>query len=173
MAVGRVLRPHGVRGDLLIEAAPDLVRMLEAGQEVYLGPARRAVRVRSLRRHGRQHLLSLESCGDRPAAEAWRGHAILVRVADLPSLEPGTYYHWQILGLRVLDEQDQARGVIAEILQTGANDVYVVRAAGRPDLLLPAIAEVVLSVDLAAQEMRVHILPGLEPSPTDAAPPSE
>lgn len=155
-----------MRGDLVIEAAPDLVRMLAPGQDVLLGPARRQARVRSLRRHGREHLFSLEGCDDRPAAEAWRGLEILVRVDDLPPLEPGTYYHWQILGLQVRDDGGRDLGVIVEILHTGANDVYVVRAPDQPDLLLPAIAEVVLSVDLAAQEMRVHLLPGLEPSPS-------
>jgi 16S rRNA processing protein RimM len=74
-----------------------------------------------------------------------------------------TYYRWQILGLQVWSDEQQNLGQIVEILETGANDVYLVRSESGEELLLPAIEPVVLQVDLVGKRMRVHLLPGLRP----------
>ncbi len=161
VAVGRVLRPHGVRGALLIEAARDLVAMLKPQSKIYLGGGREAAIVHSIQPHGTQYLLVLENVSGREAAEGYRGMELCLGWTDLPSLAPGTYYHWQIVGLEVVTEEGEALGRVTEILQTGANDVYVVQTAGRPEILLPAIEPVVREIDLEAGLMRVHLLPGL------------
>jgi 16S rRNA processing protein RimM len=76
-------------------------------------------------------------------------------------LPEGQYYQHQLIGLKVISDEGQALGQLAEILETGANDVYVVRGGGGKDVLLPAIEDVILGIDLDKKEMRVHVLPGL------------
>ncbi|MEW6567543.1 MAG: ribosome maturation factor RimM [Chloroflexota bacterium] len=161
LAVGRVLRPHGVRGELLVEVAPDLVGLISPKTPVYLGPRHKHCVVRSLRRHRRQVLLSLEGCGDREAAERWRGAEIDIRLAELEPLPSGVYYDWQMVGLHVWTESGELLGVMKEILRTGANDVYLVRSASGDELLLPALDSVILEVDLDEGRLLVRLPPGL------------
>jgi 16S rRNA processing protein RimM len=150
-----------VRGALLIEAARDLVGMLGPQSKLYLGGGREAAVVRSIQPHGQQYLLLLEGVTGRGAADGYRGQELFLGRSDLPTLAAGTYYHWQIVGLEVVTEEGEALGRVTEILQTGANDVYVVQAPGGAEILLPAIEPVVREIDLEAGRMRVHLLPGL------------
>lgn len=161
LAVGRVLRPHGVRGELLVEVAPDSVALFAPRRNVYLGPRHRRFEVRWLRPHRRQYLLALERCVDRKAAERWRGVEIHVRLSELEPLPPGVFYDWQLIGLEVRSVSGEALGRLVEILRTGANDVYLVRGGSGDEILLPAIDSVVLDIDLEAGRMRVQLPPGL------------
>jgi 16S rRNA processing protein RimM len=101
-------------------------------------------------------LLRLEGVGDRTAAEALRGAALMVREADLPALPEDVYYIHQIIGLRVLTTGGRDLGPVTDVIETGANDVYVTAQA-----LIPAIAEVVKTVDLAAGTIVIEPMPGL------------
>ncbi len=161
MAVGRVLRPHGVRGHLLVDVAPDAVGLFSPRRTIYLGPRHRRFEVRWLRRHRRQYLLALEECSDREGADRWRGADIHVRLSEVEPLPAGVFYDWQLIGLEVRGEAGDVLGKVAEILRTGANDVYLVRAASGGEILLPAIDSVVLEIDLEAGQMRVRLPPGL------------
>jgi 16S rRNA processing protein RimM len=159
LAVGRIVRPHGVRGGLVLEPYSDLVTAIAEGGRVFLGDAQRAATVAGLRRHGDRYLLELKGCTSREAAEALRSAEVRVPAEQVDSLPHGTYFHWQILGLTVITDAGAALGQVSEILSTGANDVYVV--TGERELLLPATDEVVLQVDPAGGRMIVHLLPGM------------
>lgn len=161
IAVGRVVRPHGVRGVLLVEAISELIHRLEPSSQIFLGEYKRVAEVEYLRPHKDRFLLALDSLEDRDQAEEWRGSELFLRTADSESLPEGIYYHWQIIGLEVETEEGEAMGVIQKILETGANDVYVVEQSGRKELLLPAIDEVIREVDLDGGRMVVRLLPGL------------
>jgi 16S rRNA processing protein RimM len=128
---------------------------------IFLGKRRRQERLRSIQRHGDHVRIHIEGCDDRAQAEAYRGDEVQVRLGDAPPLPEGRYYHWQILGLRVVSEQGETVGRIRQILETGANDVYVVDLDGGDEILLPAITSVVHSVDLEQGVMNVRLLPGL------------
>jgi 16S rRNA processing protein RimM len=78
-------------------------------------------------------------------------------------LEQGEYYHHQLLGLEVIDENGKPLGLLSSILETGANDVYVVRDQTGAEILVPAIDSVVLDIDLDNKHVRVHLLSGLLP----------
>ena len=85
-----------------------------------------------------------------------RGKVVFVKAEGLPKLPEGEYYHHQLIGLTVVDEKEQTLGVLESILETGANDVYVIRTPEGKELLLPAIEEVVLVVDLDKHQMIVR-----------------
>jgi 16S rRNA processing protein RimM len=108
--------------------------------------------------------LLLEGCEDRDSAEHWREQTIFIRLEEAEPLPEGVYYRWQILGLDVVSDQDEPLGKVEQILETGANDVYLVRDESGNELLLPAIESVILQVDLERGRLLVHLLPGLRPS---------
>ena len=94
-------------------------------------------------------------------AGLYRNTWVYVPTADRPELPEGEYYHHQLLGLNVVTTEDRELGILADIIETGANDVYVVRDADGNEVLLPAIPPVILDVNLADRQMRVHLLDGL------------
>lgn len=162
LAIGRILRPHGVRGELLLETLTEFPAHLAEVDTVYIGaeaepaphPLRRA------RLHQKELLLQLGDCADRDAADAYRGQTVFIRQEQAAPLPPGRYYHHQIIGLAVVSDTGEALGNVAEILETGSADVYVVRGESG-ELLLPAIKDVILSIDLDAKRLTVHVLEGL------------
>jgi 16S rRNA processing protein RimM len=162
LVAGHIVRPHGVRGDLLVEGSPGLMASLSAEALVYLdSSAGSSKKVRAIRPHQNRFLLSLEGVVDRDGAERLRGREILIKATDAEALADGAYYHWQILGLKVVSDAGEALGTVTRIIETGANDVYVVSRAGEKDLLIPAIASVVRSVDPEGGTVTITLIPGL------------
>jgi 16S rRNA processing protein RimM len=168
LAVARVRRPFGVRGQLLLEVLTEFPQRMLQAKTIFIGEEHRAVAVASIRRHGDDFVIALEGVADREPAENLRGQILYMRFDDMPPLPEGTYYLHQVEGLTVATESGEILGTVREILKTGANDVYVVRGE-RGELLLPAIQPVILSVQLETKTMVVRLLDGLEwgksPSP--------
>lgn len=106
-------------------------------------------------------LVKLDSVGDRTTANELRGQLLTVPETEAEPLPEGVYYHFQMMDMPVHTSEGENLGRIAEIIQTGANDVYVVRLEGRRDILIPALEEVILSVDLAGDGMTVRLPEGL------------
>ncbi len=160
-AIGRVLRPHGIRGELRVEILTDFPERVGELRYVYVGARHRRNRLQSARPHRGALLIKLEGCDDRNAAELLRGALIHVALEDAVPLEEGEYYHFQVLGVQVETEAGEPLGEVVEVLSTpGANDVYVVHGP-RGEVLLPAIRDVVLELDVEAKRMVVHLMPGL------------
>lgn len=160
LAVGRVLRPHGVRGELRVEILTDYPERLSLHQVLYLGPEARPYPVEGVRFHRGAALIKLAGCDDRNRAEELRGQLVQVPIEAAVPLEEGEYYHFQIVGVEVVTDQGESLGRVAEVLDTGANDVYIVRGP-RGEVLIPAIEEVVQELDLVARRMVVTLPPGL------------
>jgi 16S rRNA processing protein RimM len=161
LLVGRVVRPHGVRGDLMVQPLSEILDSVRPGARVFVGGRAHPIALVSLRRHGRAYLMRLEGCGSRESAESFRGEEVRVRMEETAPLAPGRYYYWQIIGLRVVTEEGQPLGVVRQILETGANDVYIVGPDTGKDILLPAISSVIRKIDLDKGEMVVRLIPGL------------
>lgn len=162
LVVGLLRRPHGVRGEIMIEIITDFPERLKVGEKFYLGDAHMPVTVRSSRKHKQGILLSFEGINDRDEIGAHRNSYLYVDVNDWPPLPEGEYYDYELLGLEVIvEETGEVLGELVEVLETGANDVYVVESESGQEYLLPAIPEVVLDVDLDTEQMKVYLLPGL------------
>jgi len=161
LVVGKIRRPHGVGGEALVEIYTDFPERLAPKTLIFVGAAHQPLTIRKRRPHKDGLLLAFEDITTPEQVGLLRNLMISIPAADRPPLPEGEYYHHQILGLSVVDEDGQELGKLAEILETGANDVYVVTRDDGTELLLPAISDVLLDVDLPRKTMRVHLLPGL------------
>jgi 16S rRNA processing protein RimM len=161
LVIGKLRRPHGLRGEMLMDVLTDFPERLVPGATVFLGEEHQPQRISGLRSHDQALLVTIAGFPTPDEVSRFRNHLVYVRVDDRPVLPEGEYYHHQLLGLKVVQDSGETLGIVSEILITGANDVYVVRPEDGPEILLPAIAEVVREIDLAQGLMVVHLLPGL------------
>jgi 16S rRNA processing protein RimM len=160
LAVARVRRPFGLKGELLLEVLTDFPARLTQNELLYAGDERIPCEVETIRRHGTDMVLQLKTVRDRDAAEKMRGEVFSIRVDDLPPLPAGVYYLHQIEGIEVFTEQGERLGRVKEILKTGANDVYVVQG-DKAEILLPAIPQVIREVRLEEGKIIVRMMEGL------------
>jgi len=160
--VGRVLRPHGIRGELRVAPETDFPERLAGLHEAVLlqGGRITPVHVERARPHGREVLVKLAGIDSMDQAERWRGAEVAVPRREAAALPEGRHYVFEIIGLRVQTDTGEELGTVAEILRTGSNDVYVVRGAGR-EYLIPAISTVIARLDPAAGLLVVRPLPGM------------
>lgn len=161
LAVGFLRRPHGVHGEIIMDVHTDFPERLTARTKVFIGEDHQPIRIASTRPHGTAMLVSFNGLTTPEAVGRYRNQWVYVRTADRPPLDEGQYYHHQLIGLRVVTDEGRELGELVEIMQTGANDVYIVRAEGGAEVLLPAIPDVLLGIDLPQKEIRVHLLEGL------------
>ena len=160
LVVGKIVAAFGTKGEVRVMSQTDFPRRFDPGAELWVERDERRFIVEHCRWQKGQAVLKLSAVGDRDQAEELRGRYLRVPGSDLAELEEGEYYLFQLMGLRASTEDGRELGRIKDVLQTGANDVYIVDTPAG-ELLLPAIKDVVKSVDLAAGRMVVHLLPGL------------
>ena len=153
-AVGRVLRPHALKGELRVTAFSPSARNLQRGRPVYLGGVRRIVM--RARPDQEAWILALEGISDRAQVEPLRGELLEAPDAEVLREDDESFFVHELIGLRVVTEDGRDLGVLSEVMQPGGNDVYVVKTE-RGELLVPAIAEVVKAVSV--REGRVVITP--------------
>lgn len=165
LAVGHIIGVHGLHGELKIELYTDFPERFAPGVTLFMGPDLEEVEIRQVRPHKGHLLIMLDGINDRTTAEGLRSLWLFVDEADAAELEEGAYWIHDIIGLKVETDTDTVLGKVVDVLATGANDVYIVRPAEGinrgQEILLPAIADVILAVDLAAGILRVHIPEGL------------
>jgi 16S rRNA processing protein RimM len=165
--VAEVVRAHGVHGAVQARLLADSWEALGRPTTLYLdrrggGPpgeagasAPRPVAVEWVREGGTRLVLKLGGVETRAAAAALAGCRLGLPRAAAPPLPAGRYYHYDILGLAVVDGEGRDLGRVAQIVPTGANDVYVVRGP-RGEWLLPALHRIIAAVDLEAGVLRVR-----------------
>jgi len=161
LVVGKLRRPHGIRGEMKMTVLTDFPQLLSRGQKVFVGESHQPLAIRSARWQGEDMLIAFEEYSDRDEAGVHRNQMLYMHVEDFPSLTEGEFYLHDLVGLNVISEDGQDMGTLVEILKTGANDVYILKGPHGEEILLPAIEEVVLKVDIEKGEMIVHLLPGL------------
>lgn len=163
LAVGKLRRPHGVRGEMQMDVLTDFPERLKPGVTVYLGEHHEPHRIHNIRGHDQALLVTFDGYQNPEGVGVFRNTMVYVRVNELPPLPDGEYYHHQLLDLQVFREDGEYLGILAEILVTGANDVYVIETDDGTEILLPAINDVIREIDLERGQIRVHLLPGLLP----------
>ncbi len=163
LVVGKIRRPHGVRGEMVMEVETDFPERLKSGVVLYVGEEHRPLTLTGCRANDTTLLVSFRGYSSPEAAGELRNQLVFVRADDRPPLPEGEYYHHQLIGMRVEDESGEFLGELVQILETGANDVYLIRPRQGPEFLIPAIQSVVLEISVENRVMRIHLLPGLVP----------
>jgi 16S rRNA processing protein RimM len=172
LVVGRVLRPHGVRGELAVEVLTDAPERFAPGAELAAGDPDgpgplRPVTVTAARLHLGRLLLRLEGVEDRDAAGGLRGALLSIPAEDARPLADDEYWPHQLVGLAVVDRQGRERGRVADVLPGAAHDLLAVALPAGGSVLVPAVAALV-TVELEAGRVLVDDLPGLLDPPTGA-----
>ena len=159
IAVGYINGIWGMKGHVKVTPLSTNPERLKAGSEVrVLG---RLTKIAEVVTPQGYPIVKFHGYPDRTAAERLRGSYIEIDEQDLPTLPDDEYYVDDLVGLEVVTTEGEPVGRLSEVLGTGANDVYVVQRPGQKDALIPAINDVVISVDLGAKRMVIQVIPGL------------
>lgn len=166
MIIGEVLRPHGVQGEVRVRILTDYPERIAKLGTVFLGSGIGAndlkpYRIEKVRFTPEFGLLKFNGINDRNAADRLRQRTIMIAIDDAVPLEEGEFFLYQLIGLSAVLEDGTVLGDLAEVIETGANDVYVIKSAEGRELLIPAIPEVILKTDIQAGTILIRPLPGL------------
>ncbi|HYJ60880.1 MAG TPA: ribosome maturation factor RimM [Actinomycetota bacterium] len=160
IVVGQVAKAHGVHGEVAVRNRSDNPDRWIAGATVY-APDGRELTVRAVRPHGDKLLVTFAQIDDRVAAEALHGAELTVPGSWLPELADGEWWPHDLEGCVVTTDDGRVVGTIREVEFNPANDLWVtVDDAGR-ETLVPALASILLDVDVAAKRILVRAVPGL------------
>jgi 16S rRNA processing protein RimM len=168
LLLGEILRPHGVKGELRLRLLTDYPERISKLKTVYLGgdpddPEVKSYRVQHMRMNQDYGLLKLTGIEDRDQADLLRELFVMVDIKHAVPLEEDEVYLYQLIGLRVQSDSGEELGVLREVLETGANDVYVVDSPAYGEILIPVTEETIVKTDPEAGVMIVHLLDGLLP----------
>ena len=160
--IGIVVAPFGVQGELKVRLLTDIPDRFNQLDAIYLGPSHTQQRIQSVRPYkGEMVVLKLQGIDDANTAETLRNFALTIPENQLAKLPPDSYYQHDILGLQVLTLNGHALGEIVDIIETGSNDVYVIKSPTGDQNLIPAIKDVVKQVDLRRHVMYIEPIAGL------------
>lgn len=166
LAVGQIIGVHGIRGEMKVNVMTDHPERFAPGSRLLIEGESAPREVLSVREHKGHLLVRMAGLTARHDVEVLRRRYLLVERDQAMPLAENEFYEDDLVGLGVVTTTGRFLGELVEVLWTGANDVYVVEGEFG-EVLLPAIAEVVQSVDLQKEEMVVKLLPGLVPALDD------
>jgi len=158
IVVGRVVAPWGARGEIKVEVMTDFPDRFSPQEEVHIDS--RPMTIERSRWHRGRVILKLATIDSVEAAQGLRGRFLEVPQSQLRPLPKDEYYQYQLLGLEVWTTGGELLGRIANILPTGSNDVYIVPSR-HGELLIPAIEDVVKSVELERGRIVIEVIKGL------------
>ena len=163
LRVGVISSTHGVRGEVKVYPTTDDVNRFKKLKNVVLdtGKEHLKLEVSGVKFFKNQVILKFKGIDNINDIEKYKGKDLLVNREDAVALEENENYVADLIDLKVVTDVGQVLGVLTEVMETGANDVYVVETEDGKELLLPAIRDCILDVDLETEVMTVHILPGL------------
>jgi 16S rRNA processing protein RimM len=153
LVVGQIKKAHGLKGEVLFEIKTDFPERLRKGKRVYVGDQHTEETIASTRFHNKGLLIRFDGKEKPEDIESLRNELVYVRSDEIPPLPSGEYYFYQLTGLKVYNEQDGYRGDLTEIMETGANDVYLITTPDGNEVLVPAIDSVIKRIDLENRKM--------------------
>lgn len=161
LVIGQVGKPHGVRGDIRVVPHTDVLERFTWLDEIHIGEKDpQPVPVEYVRFHKNWVLLKLEGYDNRDAVEILRGQLLHVREEQAIPLEEDEYFLFQLMGMNVISEDGERLGEVIQVIETGANNVFVVDGP-RGEILIPDTSEVIREIDFDNERITVHLLPGL------------
>ena len=163
LRVGVISSTHGVRGEVKVFPTTDDVNRFKKLKTVILNIAPEPVvlHIESVKFFKKMVILKFQEFNNINEIEKYKGKDLLIRRDQAVKLGPNENFIADLIGLRVVTDEGGDFGVLEDVLQTGANDVYVIRGKDEKEYLVPAIKQCILDVDLESQTVTVHIMDGL------------
>ena len=163
LRVGVITSTHGVRGEVKVFPTTDDMNRFKKLKTVILdtGKEKKNLQIEHVKFFKNMAILKFKGFDNINDVELWRQKDLLITREQAVKLSPDENFIVDLIGLTVVTDEGESLGEMVDVLQTGANDVYVVKAASGKEILLPAIKDCILNVDLEKGEMLVHVLDGL------------
>ncbi len=166
LLVGQILRPHGVRGEVRMQVFTAYTDHLITLKTVYLAPesdtqSPKPFYITRARMHQDYVLLTFKGYADRDAVERLREQYVFVALKDAVPLDDDEVYVYAIIGLTVKLESGEVLGELVDVMETGANDVYVIQSPRYGEILIPAIDQFIVATHIETGEMTVRLLDGM------------
>lgn len=161
--VGVITAPHGIRGEVKVYPTTDDAKRFKKLKEILLdtGRGELTLEIESVKFFKNLVILKFKGMDNINDVEKYRQCSLYVTRANAVPLKKDEYFIADLIGLRVENEQGEKIGILKDVMKTGANDVYVTELPDGKELLIPAIRQCILAVDIEAGYIRVHILEGL------------
>ncbi len=165
IAVGRIAKSHGLKGEMKFRTTVPDPKIVQSLSRICLGaegkgPGDKIYEKFGVRGHFSKLILKLPGVDSVEMAKSLTGQTVFCAREDFPELPKGEHYWFEIIGLKVFNEEGQCFGEVEEILNTASSDIYVVRDNNR-EIMLPAVGEVVKTVDLAQGRLVFHQIEGM------------
>jgi len=158
LAIGKLRKPFGLRGEMKIEVFTDHLDVLKSGSEVFTDIELEKRKISTFRKMGNTFVIHFSGIDNPEIAKTLNNQLVYIESNLLPELDKGSYYYHQLIGLTVEDENGAKLGVLKEILETGANDVYVVfNEENQKEILIPAIKSAVIKIDIESKLIIVKV----------------
>ena len=155
LIMGKLRRAHGILGEIPLELHTKMLELLNAGNIVYIGEDYKPYTIEKTRWKQPFLLLKFKGISDRTVVSQLTNQLLYIKDTQLKPLPKGEFYYHDIIGLDVYEDSGRFLGVLEEILETGANDVYLVRDDTGEETLIPATMDMIQSVDLEEGRMIV------------------
>jgi 16S rRNA processing protein RimM len=163
LQVGAITQPHGIRGEVKVFPTTDDVRRFKKLKEVILDTGREKItlEIENVKFFKQFAILKFKGFDNINDIEKYKGKNLYVTRENAVKLRRDEYFIADLIDLEVYDEEDNYLGVLTNVIETGANDVYEVKFEDGRNVLFPAIKQCILDVDMENRKMKVHIMPGL------------
>ena len=161
--VGVISSTHGVRGEVKVYPTTDDVKRFKRLKEVILdtGREQKLLEIETVKFFKQFVILKFKGIDSINDIEKYKGKSLLVDREHAVKLKKDEYFIADMIGMRVVTEDGQAFGTLKEVIETGANDVYIIDTKEHGEVLVPAIKQCILDVDIENSTMRIHLLEGL------------
>ncbi len=156
LIIGKIRKPHGVRGELLFEVITEFPERIKQGKKIFIGQGKNEYIIEGIRTHQPHLLIKLKALDDCESVEHFRNQMVYIKTDSLPRLSEDEYYHHELVGMLVHNEDGIFLGQVSEIIETGANDVLVVTQEGK-EILIPFINQVILEVNKKEKVISVKL----------------
>lgn len=163
LKVGVITSTHGIRGEVKVFPTTDDARRFLDLEEIILdtGKEKKVLTIENVKFFKNMVILKFEEYDNINDVEMYRQKELFVTRDQAVPLEENEYFIADLIGLKAVSDEGEDLGEIADVLQTAANDIYVIKKAGVSDLLVPAIKDCVKNVDIENGKIELHLLPGL------------
>ncbi|MCI8320095.1 MAG: 16S rRNA processing protein RimM [Dorea sp.] len=163
LQVGVITSAHGIRGEVKVFPTTDDPARFQRAQRVFLntGKENMPLKIQNVKFFKQFVILKFEEFDSINDIEKYRKCPLLVRREDAVPLGEDEYFIADMIGLSVATEDEEQFGTLSDVIGTGANDVYVINSVRHGEVLVPAIKECILDVDIKAGTMKIHLLDGL------------